>query len=81
MGFRLPVLPADIRAQLYPIAPVALPADPLAREEAWIASGTGETFHEFVVGLLQRERDCAAQVALQEQTRRPQPDPGIYPWR
>lgn len=72
MGFEF--IPPPYR----PPAPLPpLPADPFAREEAWIASGTGETFHEFVAQRTQLDRDRAMQIAL----RTPSPDPGIYLWR
>lgn len=44
-----------------------LPADPFVREEAWIASDTGETVLEFEERL--------------RQPRRPPPDAGIYLWK
>ena len=55
----------EIRAQIYGDSP--LPADPFAREEAWIASGDGSTLLEFL--------------EHRAEPRRPRPDPGIYLWR
>jgi hypothetical protein len=41
-------LEVDMGLRVPPPPPQPLPTDPFAREEAWIASGDGLTFSEFV---------------------------------
>lgn len=58
-----------IRGDLYGVVwPVttSLPVDPFDREEAWIASGDGTTFHEFISQRTQPYHDVESQRQLQD---------------